>query len=123
MKKLLVVLLMFVFSASFAAPYIAVAADGAKPVSPTSNTPGQAPFFVIFDEKGKFIETLPNQFKDMDGSGPMAVNRLQERGIKIFVAQSFPGGRFVGFLKAKGIAGVAYKGTAEAAVKSVLKKK
>lgn len=123
MKKLLVVLLMFVFSASFAAPYVAVAADGAKPASQTSNTPGKAPFFVIFDENGKFIESLPNKFAGVDGAGPMAVNMLSEKGIKVFAAQSFPGERFVGFLKSKGITGTAFKGTAEAAAKSAVKKK
>ena len=126
MKKLLIIILsMLVSSAVFAAgsPYLAAAANGSKPSSAMSNAPGQAPFFIIFDENGAYLETVANPYKGEEGAGPMALNMLKEKGVKIFAAESFSGERFKAFMKSKGMTSATFKGTAEAAAKTLIKKK
>ncbi|TCK59891.1 NifB/NifX family molybdenum-iron cluster-binding protein [Seleniivibrio woodruffii] len=126
MKKLLIIMLsVFVSTAAFAAgsPYLAAAANGSKPSSAMSNTPGKAPFFILFDDKGAYIESIPNPYAGEEGAGPMAIGMLKDKGVKIFAAESFPGERFKGFLSSKGMTSAVFKGSAEAAAKSIIKKK
>ncbi len=123
MKKILTAFLMLVFSVSFAEPYIAVASDGAKPASAVSETVGKAPYFIIFDEKGVYMESVPNRFRGTEGAGLAAVGMLKDSGVKVIIARSFPSERFTVFLKSKDMTGKPFKGSAEDGAKSVIKKK
>ncbi|WP_303851329.1 NifB/NifX family molybdenum-iron cluster-binding protein [Seleniivibrio woodruffii] len=126
MKKILLVFVSLIFASVVSAagsPYLAAAVNGNKTSSAMSATPGKAPFFIIYDEKGVYLETVANPYKDEEGAGPMAINMLKEKGIKVFAAENFPGERFKGFLKSKGVSPAVFKGTADNAAKSLIKKK
>lgn len=112
-------------SAVFAAgsPYLAAAVEGNKASSVLSTKPGKAPFFALFDANGNYLESVANPYKDEEGAGPMAIVMLKDKGVKVFAAESFPGERFQGFLKSKGMAPAMFKGTAENAAKAITKKK
>ncbi len=43
---------------------IAIATDEKTPNAPVSNRMGRSPFYVLYDEKGNFVETIENPFKD-----------------------------------------------------------
>jgi predicted Fe-Mo cluster-binding NifX family protein len=98
---------------------IAVAANGQTPAASISAQAGRAPFFLFFDENGKLIETIANPAKDSQNSGIAVADFLAGKGVTVVVAEGF-GNRIVEVMKGKGIRAVAFKGTAEAAIKRVL---
>jgi predicted Fe-Mo cluster-binding NifX family protein len=98
---------------------IAVAANGLIPVASISAQAGRAPFFLFFDENGKLIETIANPAKDSQNSGIAVADFLAGKGVTVVVAEGF-GNRIVEVMKGKGIKAVAFKGSAEAAIKKVL---
>jgi len=98
---------------------IAVAATGETYAAPVSAQTGGASFFLIFDKEGKLIETLANPEKNADSPGTAAVDFLVGKGAKVIVAEGF-GPKIVEVMKGKGIRAVAFKGSAEEAVKNVL---
>jgi predicted Fe-Mo cluster-binding NifX family protein len=98
---------------------IAVAANGQTSAAPISVQAGGAAFFLIFDKEGKWIETLANPEKNGATPGPAAVDFLAGKGATVIVAEGF-GPKIVEVMKGKGIRAVAFKGTAEEAVKNFL---
>jgi predicted Fe-Mo cluster-binding NifX family protein len=98
---------------------IAVAANGQTPAASISPQAGRAPFFLFFDENGKLIETIANPVKDSQNSGIAVADFLAGKGVTVVVAEGF-GNRIVEVMKGKGIRTVAFKGSAEAAIKKVL---
>ena len=124
MKKSISIMLAILFLASFLAfagekEKIAIAANDKTLVASISKQAGPAPFFLIFDGKGKLIETIANPFKE-GGGGIAVADFLAGKGVTIVVAQGF-GDKIVQVMKDKGIKAVAFKGTVEEAVKKVLK--
>jgi predicted Fe-Mo cluster-binding NifX family protein len=99
---------------------IAVAANGETPAASVSAQAGPAPFFLIFDEGGKFIEALANPDKKAASSGIAIVDFLAGKGATVIVAEGF-GPKIVEVMKGKGIKAVSFKGSAEEAVKKILK--
>jgi len=98
---------------------IAVAANGQTPAASISAQAGRAPFFLFFDENGKLVETIANPAKDSQNSGIAVADFLAGKGVTVVVAEGF-GNRIVEVMKGKGIRAVAFKGSAEAAIKKVL---
>jgi len=101
---------------------IAVAANGETPAASVSTQAGRAPFFLLFDESGKLIETMANPGKEAGSSGIEVADFLVSKGVTVIVAEGY-GGRIVGVMKDKGIRAVAFKGSVEEAVKNVLQVK
>jgi predicted Fe-Mo cluster-binding NifX family protein len=127
MKKVISVALMILFlvtGLAFAAQKetIAVAANDKLASSAVSKQPGLAPFFLFFDGKGKMTEAIENPFKDKEGAGKSVAELLKNKGVTVLVAEDY-GGQIVEVMKGKGIKAVAFKGSAEEAVKRVLQPK
>lgn len=102
---------------------IAVAANGATPTSMVGNQAGRSPFFLIFDEKGTFVEAIDNPYKDRGGGiGVSMVDFLAGKGVTVIVAEAF-GPRIVEVMKGKGIRAVDFKGSAGDAAKKALSSK
>ena len=126
MKKSISIMLAILFLASFLAfagekEKIAIAANDKTLVASISKQAGPAPFFLIFDGKGKLIETIANPFKE-GGGGIAVADFLAGKGVTIVVAQGF-GDKIVQVMKDKGMKAVAFKGSVEEAVKKVLQSK
>jgi predicted Fe-Mo cluster-binding NifX family protein len=100
---------------------IAVAANDKTPAASVSKQAGPSPFFLIFDGKGKLIETIANPYKE-GGGGVAVADFLAGKGVTIVVAQGF-GDKIVQVMKDKGMKAVAFKGSVEEAVKKVLQSK
>jgi len=127
MKKAISVTLMILLLVSglaFAAQKenIAVAANDKIPSAAVSKQAGLAPFFLLFDEKGKMTEAIENPFKDKEGAGKSVAEFLKNKGVTVVVAEEF-GGQIVEVMKGKGIKAATFKGNAEEAVKKVLQPK
>ena len=98
---------------------IAVAANDKIPGASVSSQAGRSPFFLLFDEKGKLTEVITNPYKEAGNSGIAVADFLAGKGVTIVVAEGF-GDRIVQVMKSKGIRAVAFKGSAEEAIKKVL---
>ena len=127
MKKVIYVALMILFlvtGLAFAAQKenIAVAANDKIATAAVSKQAGLAPFFLLFDEKGKMTEAIENPFKDKEGAGKSVAEFLKNKGVTVVVAEEF-GGQIVEVMKGKGIKAATFKGNAEEAVKKVLQPK
>jgi predicted Fe-Mo cluster-binding NifX family protein len=101
---------------------IAVAASGDGPGAPVNAHAVAAPYFLIFDQKGKMLELLENPYKDADSAGPSVVNFLAGKGATVVVAGEF-GPKIVDAMKAKRMWPVRFKGSAQDGVKKVLQSK
>jgi predicted Fe-Mo cluster-binding NifX family protein len=127
MKKEVCVMLTILFLVSGLAfaeqkEKIAVAANDKIPGASVSSQAGRSPFFLLFDEKGKLAETITNPYKEEGSSGIAVADFLAGKGVTIVVAEGF-GDRIVQVMKSKGIRAVAFKGSAEEAIKKVLQPK
>jgi len=98
---------------------IAVSADAKTPTAPVSRQAALSPFFLLFDEKGKLIEAVDNPYKEGGSAGIPVADFLASKGVTVVVAEYF-GDRIVQLMKDKGIRAVAFKGSAEEAVKKAL---
>lgn len=98
---------------------IAVAANDKIPAASVSKQAGRSPFSLLFDEKGKLMETVPNPYKDAGSSGIAVADFLADKGATIIVAEEF-GDRIIQVMKGKGIRAIAFKGSVAEAVKKVL---
>ena len=126
MKKSIFIILAILFMASSLAfagekEKIAVAANDKTPAASVSKQAGPSSFFLIFDGKGKLIETIANPYKE-GGGGIAVADFLAGKGVTIVVAQGF-GDKIVQVMKDKGMKAVAFKGSVEEAVKKVLQSK
>ena len=127
MKKVISVVLTILFLVSGLAfalqkEKIAVAANGQTPEASVSAQAGRAPFFLFFDENGKLTEAIPNPAKDSQNSGIAVADFVAGKGVTIVVAEAY-GPQIVQVMKSKGIRAIAFKGSAEEAVKKVLQSK
>jgi len=101
---------------------ICVATKEKSVASAVSDKAGLAPYFIIFDEKGKMTESIANPYKDKEGAGRSVAELLKNKGVTFIVAEEF-GGQIAEVMKSKGIKAVAYKGSATEAVKKILQPK
>jgi predicted Fe-Mo cluster-binding NifX family protein len=100
---------------------IAVAADEKVPGAAVSSQAGRSSFFLLFDEKGTFLEVIVNPYTEGKSRGIAVADFLAAKGITAVVAGSF-GDRITEGLKNKGIRALTFKGKAADAVKKVLSK-
>ena len=101
---------------------ICVATNEKSSKSAVSKQAGLAPFFLIFDGKGKMVEAIENPYKDKEGAGKSVAELLRNKGVTVVVAEEF-GGQIVEVMKGKGIKAIPFKGSAVEAVKKVLQPK
>lgn len=98
---------------------IAVASAGKEKDSDISGNAGRAPYYLIFDGKGKIMETLKNPFAIGGGGAGFGVAKmLADRDVDLVISGSF-GPNMTGALKDRGIGYREMKGKApEAASKA-----
>ena len=101
---------------------VAVAAADKAPTAAVVDQAGAAPYFLLFDGKGKLVETFENPSKNAESPGPDVINFLAGKKVTVVVAGFF-GPRIMDIAKAKGITAITFKGTAKGAVKKVLQSK
>lgn len=120
----ILIFLFFVATTTWAAPAmrIVVAATDQTPAAAVSNNAGPSPYFLVFDQKGKLVETLTNPYKEADSAGPKVVTFLAGKGATVVVAGDF-GPRLVEIMKSKGITALSFKGSVQDAVKKALQPK
>jgi predicted Fe-Mo cluster-binding NifX family protein len=101
---------------------IAVAAADKTATSAVVNQPASAPYFLFFDGEGKLLEAVENPYKNTENPGPEVINFLAGKGATIVVAGFF-GPKIIDIAKSKDMTPVAFKGTAQDAVKKALESK
>ncbi|MBN2034616.1 MAG: dinitrogenase iron-molybdenum cofactor biosynthesis protein [Deltaproteobacteria bacterium] len=125
MKKIgMIVLSVLFLLASFVSAEeprkIAVAAEGNTPAAKVSEVAARSPYFLIFDETGKFLEAVENPHKDARGGAATAVVPfLSQKGASTVVAGQF-GKNMIQAMKGKRIDSLEFNGSAEEAVIKVL---
>ena len=102
---------------------IAVAAEGKTAAAKVSGVAARAPYFLIFDGSGKFLEAIDNPYKTAKGgAGSSVVPFLAKKGVTMVVAGEF-GENMIQAMKGKGMRYLEFKGSAEEALKKVLEAK
>ena len=77
-------------NASDDAMKIAVASTGQEKNSAISQQAGRAPFFLFFDDRGNFFETVANPANDKSrNAGPRAASFLADKGVTLVIAEDF----------------------------------
>jgi predicted Fe-Mo cluster-binding NifX family protein len=131
MKKIFIVMISMVMVVAFFVGQavsaqqgkIAVAAEGNSDTAMVSAVAARAPFFLIFDGDGKFLEAIANPHKDAGGNTSALVTKLLvSKGITAAIAGQF-GGKMMEALQNNGIVHFEQKGkNAKEAVKKYLKR-
>jgi len=99
---------------------IAVAANGKDSGADVSSHAARAPFFLVYDENGKFLDCIDNPYSSVErGAAPRVAPLLKMHGIGILVAADF-GGRFVAELEENNIATIKSNGPASEAIQKLL---
>jgi len=101
---------------------IAVAASDKAPTALVGDQAGAAAYFLVFDEKGRLVETIENPLKNSESPGPEVINFLAEKKVTVVVAGFF-GPRIIDIAKTRGITPITFKGTAQDVVKKILQSK
>ena len=127
MKKVICLMLAILFLVSGLAfagqkEKIAIAAKDKVPGASVCGPVGTCLFFLLFDEKGKLIESITNPYKEAENPGPAVADFLASKGVTIIVATGF-GDRIVQVMKSKGIRTVVFQGSVEEAAKKVFQPK
>ncbi len=69
---------------------IAVAATGPEKDAAISQQAGRTPFFLFFNDKGNFLETVENPSRDQSrNAGPNAALFLADKGVTLVIAGDF----------------------------------
>lgn len=101
---------------------IAVAAEGKVSSSQVSSIAARCPYFLLFDEKGTFVEAVANPHKDArSGAGPQAVDFLAGKGVRVVIAKAF-GPKMVDAMEGRGMRHLEFKGSVADALKKALVK-
>ena len=99
---------------------IAVAADSASTDAPISMHAARAPFYLLYDENGRFLNAIENPFSNTErGAAPRTTEFLLTHEVDILVAGEF-GERFIELLQDNNISTVVTQGTASNAIKNVI---
>jgi predicted Fe-Mo cluster-binding NifX family protein len=123
MKRLISIVLVALFLASGLAfaeqkGKILVATKQKSPEASVSELAAQAPYFLIFDEKGNLVEAIDNPFKGKNEAGKILLGFLVEKGVTAIVGRDYCGD-IIGMLKNKGITAYNFEGSAAEAAKKV----
>ena len=93
---------------------IAVAAEGKNDSAMVSAVAARSPFFLMFDQDGKFLEAIANPHKGAGGNASGLVTAfLADKGVTDVIAGDF-GDKMKNALEQKGIAYVEMKGSSAA---------
>lgn len=99
---------------------IVVAAEGKTAAAKVSGVAARAPYFLIFDGSGKFLEAVDNPYKTARrGAGTSVVPFLAQKGATTVVAGEF-GVKMIQAMKGKGMGYLEFRGSAEEALKKAL---
>jgi len=124
MKKIaLICVIIFIASFSWASGQdkIVVAAKGKTAASEVSEVAARAPYFLIFDESGKFLGAVENPYMaSKGGAGTAVVSFLAQKGATMVVAGEF-GSNMTNALSSKGMRFLKFQGSAEEGLKRALR--
>jgi len=123
MKKVISVLLVALFLTSGLAfaeqkGKICVATKEKSPEPAVSDLAAQAPYLLIFDEKGNLAEGIDNPFKGKNEAGKLMIGFLVEKGITAIIGRDYCGD-IIDILKNKGISPYNFEGSAAEAAAQV----
>ena len=123
MKKVISVMLVALFLASGLAVAeqkgkICVATKEKSPEAAVSDLAAQAPYFLIFDEKGNLAEAIDNPFKGKNEAGKLMIGFLVEKGVTAIIGRDYCGD-IIDILKNKGISPYNFEGSAAEAAAQV----
>jgi predicted Fe-Mo cluster-binding NifX family protein len=99
-----------------------VATRQKSPEAAVSELAAQAPYLLIFDNKGKLVEAIENSLKGNVESGKLMLALMVEKGVTVIVGRDFCGD-IIGIYKDKGITTYNFEGSAVEAVTKVLEGK
>ena len=100
---------------------IAVATFEKTENSQISDRAAHAPYYLIFDKRGKLLEVISNPFRDAaTGTGPKVADLLAAKNVTVMVAGAF-GYKMTKALEAQGIRHHETTGIVKEAVKKFLK--
>jgi predicted Fe-Mo cluster-binding NifX family protein len=101
---------------------IAIATVGDSVNSEISKVAGRAPYYLIFDEKGKLLKSIKNPSQNRrGGASSVVVNLLLKESVKTFIAGKF-GNKMVSQLKKNKIEYHECAGIAKENLKKLIKK-
>ena len=123
MKKVISVLLVALFLTSglvFAEQKgkICVATKEKSSEAAVSDLAAQAPYLLIFDEKGNLAEAIDNPFKGKKEAGKLMIGFLVEKGVTAIIGRDYCGD-IIDILKNKGISPYNLDGSAAEAAAQV----
>jgi len=123
MKKVIFVLLAALFLTSglvFAEQKgkICVATKEKSSGAAVSDLAAQAPYLLIFDEKGNLAEAIDNPFKGKNEAGKLMIGFLVEKGVTAIIGNDYCGD-IIDILKNKGISPYNFEGSAAEAAAQV----
>ena len=123
MKKVITVLLVALFLTSGLAfaeqkGKICVATKEKSPEAAVSDLAAQAPYLLIFDEKGNLAEAIDNPFKGKNEAGKLMIGFLVEKGVTAIIGRDYCGD-IIDMLKNKGISPYNVEGSAAEAAAQV----
>jgi predicted Fe-Mo cluster-binding NifX family protein len=102
---------------------IAIASVEKNEDSKISARGGRAPYYLIFDEKGKFIEVIANPFNMGGGGAGIAVAKmLADMGINVFLA-GMVGDKMADALDERGVKYFGREGNVKTVLGNFLKEK
>jgi len=101
---------------------IAIASTDIEADAQVSKHGARAPFYLMYDEDGNFLESITNPYANVDrGAGPKAAHFLAQQDVKLLVACDF-GERFTAELESCGIQQVQKTGIVSSVITGVLSK-
>jgi predicted Fe-Mo cluster-binding NifX family protein len=97
---------------------ICVATREKSPEAAVSDLAAQAPYLLIFDEKGNLDEAITNPFKGKNEAGKLMIGFLVEKGVTALIGRDYCGD-IIDILKNKGISPYNFEGSAAQAAGQV----
>ena len=97
---------------------ICVATKEKSSEAPVSDLAAQAPYLLIFDEKGNFVEAIENPVKGKNEAGKLMIGFLVEKGVTALIGKDYCGD-IIDILKNKGISPYNVEGSAAKAAVQV----
>jgi len=101
---------------------ICVSTKQKSPEAAVSDLAAQAPYFLIFDNKGNLVEAIENPLKGNIEAGKLMVGFLVEKGVTAVIGRDYCGD-IIGILKNKGVSPYNFEGSAAEAVTKLLQGK
>jgi predicted Fe-Mo cluster-binding NifX family protein len=98
---------------------IAIATDTANKDAAVSVHAARAPYYLVFDDDGRLLDTISNQYHSVEhGAALEAARLMEEHQINMLVAGNF-GERFIDLLEENNIVAVTAQGPVSRVIKNV----